>query len=229
MAKLSPSQLRAARGLLNWSRADLSKKSGVSEQTIHRFENATRDPEEKTKQKLIRTIEIAGVEFLADNGVRLKTESIEIFEGPERFDEFYEFIYEHLSKFGGDVSVNSADEKLYAKYRKTPELHRERMRKLVKKGKVKFRILAEESDTHLSGASYAEYRWIPKESFAPTSFYAFGDCLALISFAHEPAPYVVLHKSGPFAQAYRQSFNETWKHAKNPPESVLEKWRKYRG
>lgn len=218
---LSPSQLRAARGLLNWSRADLSERTGISEQTIHRFENGTHASEVRTKQKLIKVLEITGIEFTDNQGVRFKSNNIEVYEGAERFDVFYDFIYEHLKKHGGEVCIGSSDARLYSKYRKNPEKHRERMRRLVALGKTRFRILAQEGDHHLVGSTYAQYRWLPKGSFAPTSFYAFGECLALISFVHEPAPYVVLHKSGPFAEAYRQAFDEAWRSAKTPPKEAL--------
>jgi transcriptional regulator with XRE-family HTH domain len=200
MTNLSPSQLRAARALLNWSRTDLAAKAEVSEQTLHRFENGTHDSSPQTRQRLVRTLENAGIAFTEGNGVKFKVNNIEVYEGPDRFDEFYDFIYEHLKEYGGDVCIGSSDARLYAKYRKNPELHRERMRRLARKGQVRFRILAVENDYRLPASTYAQYRWLPKDSFAPTSFYAFGECLALISFVHDPAPYVVLHKSGPFAE-----------------------------
>jgi len=42
------------------------------------------------------------------------------------------------------------------------------------------------------------------------SFYAFGQSLALISFVHPRPPYAVLHKFGPFADGFRQLFEDTW-------------------
>jgi hypothetical protein len=66
-------------------------------------------------------------------------------------------------------------------------------------------------------SSWAQYKWQSKQSAVATSFYAFGDCLALISFAHETPPYVVLLKSGPFAEAYRHAFEIAWQAAKEPP------------
>ena len=67
-------------------------------------------------------------------------------------------------------------------------------------------------------STYAQYKWQPKQSAVPTSFYAFGDCFALISFAHETPPYVVLLKTGPFAQVFRQAFNTAWENAHEPPK-----------
>jgi hypothetical protein len=78
-------------------------------------------------------------------------------------------------------------------------------------------------------SDWAQYRHEPADHATPTAFYAFGSCLALISFAHEPAPYVVLHRSGPFADAYRarngaQQYGQpermTW-NGKNPRHLAL--------
>jgi hypothetical protein len=61
---------------------------------------------------------------------------------------------------------------------------------------------------------YADYRRPALPTSRPTSFYAFGDCLALISFVRDNPPYVVLIQSAPLAAAYRQHFEAVWKDAK---------------
>src|SRR5262249_41416618 len=136
----------------------------------------------------------AGIEFLPNSGVRFRQHDVEVFEGPERFNDFSDFIYEHLHQNGGDVCVSAVDEGLFAKFRRDPELHRRRMRELTARGDVSVRILATSSTF---ASTYATFKWQPRQSAGFTSFYAFGKCLALISFAHEPQPYVVLLKTGP--------------------------------
>lgn len=214
----SSSQLRAARGLLNWSRPDLAARTGVSEQTIHRFENDMGEPEVNTQKKIARVLDENGVEFSDNQGVRYKANDIEVFEGRDRFDEFYDFMYEHVKSKGGAVCVSGVDESLFAIHRSFASSHRERMIELVKKrNDISVKILVKEGDYNFTAAEYAKYKWQSKEDFSPASFYAFGNCLALISFAHHTPPYVVLHKSGPFAEAYRHAFNIAWKNAKEPP------------
>jgi ribosome-binding protein aMBF1 (putative translation factor) len=68
-------QFRAARALLNWSRAELAKRSGQHPTTVKRVE--TPDSEtvsEEVRKKLKATLEAAGVEFTNGDapGVRLK-------------------------------------------------------------------------------------------------------------------------------------------------------------
>lgn len=208
-------QIQAARALLGWSAADLADKAGLTRATVSNIENDLVQAREGSMEGILKAFDQYGIEFTEGQGVRLKSNDIEVFEGPERFHEFTEFIYEHLHRFGGDVCISAGDESLFLKYRKDPELHRQRMKELVDRGDVRFRILATESKFN---SIFAQMKWQPKQSAVPTSFYAFGNCLALISFAHEPPPYVVLLKSGPFAEAYRHAFNIAWKTAREPPK-----------
>ena len=76
---LTPSQVRAARSLLKWTRDDLAAQSGVFANTIKNFENGTSDPKRSTLLKWRRALEKGGVIFIyadaeAGPGVRLRDE-----------------------------------------------------------------------------------------------------------------------------------------------------------
>jgi transcriptional regulator with XRE-family HTH domain len=64
-------QIRAARGLLGWSRAELSRQSGVSASAIGRFENGRHDSRESTLAAIETTLAEGGVEFIGSVGVQL--------------------------------------------------------------------------------------------------------------------------------------------------------------
>jgi transcriptional regulator with XRE-family HTH domain len=217
---LTPRQIRAARGLLGWEAIELGKRTNLSRETIANIESGRTQAREGSLERIAKAFDDGGVEFTANQGVRLKPSGLEVYEGPERFDEFYAFLYEHLRTDGGAVCLSVTDERLLSKYRKDPDLHRKRMRELCDQGNVTFRILAKEGNFT---SSYAQYRWQPDQSPQPTSFYAFGDCLALISFVHDPAPYVVVIQSGPLAASYRHSFDVAWGQAKEPPHGKARK------
>jgi transcriptional regulator with XRE-family HTH domain len=75
---LTPEQLRAARGLLDWSRAELAKRSGTAPETIQAFEIGASDPKLSTLRKWRLALQWAGVEFIDPEagkgpGVRLAT------------------------------------------------------------------------------------------------------------------------------------------------------------
>jgi transcriptional regulator with XRE-family HTH domain len=221
--KLSSGQLRAARALINMTQDQLAERSGVAIDAIRRFESGyTKKLQEKSESALIHALQDR-IEFLDNEGLRLQPIGVEIFQGPERFEEFYTFLYDHLDRFGGDVCLSVANEKLFQDLRDPAcfEKHRQRMWDLHNSGKMRFRVLTAES-RYFGKDTYVEYRYESQQSTSPTAFYAFGNCLALVSFDHNPAPYVVLHKAGPFAEAYRTAFEIAWKNGRRPPKEKEE-------
>jgi transcriptional regulator with XRE-family HTH domain len=66
-------QSRAARGLLDWSQAELAARSNLSESTIRDFEKGRRVPSINNLAAVRRALEAAGVEFIDGDqpGVRL--------------------------------------------------------------------------------------------------------------------------------------------------------------
>jgi predicted transcriptional regulator len=77
----SGSQIRAARGLLGISAAELAERAGVTWKTIQRFETAEGIPANRsgTLDKVRAALEAHGIEFLGDPekspGVRLRRKS----------------------------------------------------------------------------------------------------------------------------------------------------------
>jgi transcriptional regulator with XRE-family HTH domain len=75
---ITSAQIRAARAMMDWSRDDLSKKSGVGISALMRFESAEGIPAGKiqTLQMVQSAFEKAGVEFIGSPesgaGVRWK-------------------------------------------------------------------------------------------------------------------------------------------------------------
>lgn len=67
---ISTRQVKAARALLAWSQADLAKASQVSEPTIARLESQDGElgGRADTAAKIVAALEVAGVEFIAENG-----------------------------------------------------------------------------------------------------------------------------------------------------------------
>jgi transcriptional regulator with XRE-family HTH domain len=61
-------QCRAARGLLDWSQAELADKAGVGIVTVRQFEAGSHEPRRATLDVIKRAFESAGVEFIDQNG-----------------------------------------------------------------------------------------------------------------------------------------------------------------
>lgn len=75
---ITSGQIRAARALLDWTRAELSERSGVGISALMRFESAVGVPsgQVKTLEAVRNTFETAGIEFIggpdSQAGVRWK-------------------------------------------------------------------------------------------------------------------------------------------------------------
>lgn len=73
---ISPGQIRAARALIDWTREDLARASGVTVRTLARLENGHTAPRSATTRGVRAALEVAGIEFIPANGggpgVRLK-------------------------------------------------------------------------------------------------------------------------------------------------------------
>jgi transcriptional regulator with XRE-family HTH domain len=208
-------QIRAARGLLGWDAIDLATKAGLTRETVSKIENETVQAREDTLGRILHTFNNNGIDFIDNEGVRLKPTGITTYDGLDAFQSFYDFMYEHLNQFGGDVCLSIYDETILAKLRKNPEIHRERMRELTKRGNVTFRAVVTKSE--FSTHDYLKLRRLPNQYPVSTGFYAFGECLALMSFVNPASPYVIVINSGPMTQAYREGFNIAWENAEEPP------------
>jgi ribosome-binding protein aMBF1 (putative translation factor) len=67
---LTSAQIRAARGLLRWSAADLAREASLGLATIKRAESAENETAMTSANDLAvrRALELAGVEFIDENG-----------------------------------------------------------------------------------------------------------------------------------------------------------------
>lgn len=71
---MTSAQMRAARGLLNWTVRDLAERAGVHRNTVSNIETGAYAGAPETLEAIRRALEKAGVEFTNSNqpGVRLK-------------------------------------------------------------------------------------------------------------------------------------------------------------
>jgi transcriptional regulator with XRE-family HTH domain len=70
---ITPEQSRAARGLLDWPQIRLAAMSNLSESTIRDFERGRRVPSVNNLAAIRAALVEAGIEFINDSGVKLRT------------------------------------------------------------------------------------------------------------------------------------------------------------
>lgn len=212
-------QIRAGRGLLRWSGAVLAEKAGLTRDTINKIEDDAVQPREGTLNDIIRVFDENGVEFIDNFGVRLKPQGVEVLVGQKGLCRFFDGVYEYTTKHGGTILQLGIDENLFWAMGDYSPVHRKRMTELVKERKdIKVLAIVCEGDTNFIASDYNQYRWCPKELFAPVPFYIYGECLAIMDFQTIPGPTIILHKFPAITQAYRKQFDVMWKLSREPEQ-----------
>ncbi len=155
-------QCRAARGLVSWTQQDLAEASGLSKTAINNFEKGHSDIKADSLRAIRLAFESADVEFLDTNGLRKRSENVEIFRGEYAFEELLDDIFETLSSQGGEVLISNSSGSLHAQA--TPqkiEQHTKRMEAhLITERIISFSNLQNDWGEHQSCRS------LPHDSFS---------------------------------------------------------------
>lgn len=210
----SPSQVRAACGLLDWSASDLADKIGVSKQMISAYLGGKSGLSSQNVQKIASVLDIAGIEFTGDDGVKRKSLNTRTFRGQSGFVEFMNLVYETARDRGGEFCVSNVDETVFTQRmgEEADAAYTEKMTAI--KGEYSFKILIKEDDTNFVGSDYAEYRWVPADQFHSVPFYVFGDNLAFLIFDDSTTIHLINNRE--IAAAQRTQFDLVWEAAKVP-------------
>jgi transcriptional regulator with XRE-family HTH domain len=201
---ITPRQIRAARGLLGWDAIELGKRSDLRRETIANIESGRTRASDGSLERILKAFDMAGVKFTENEGVGLKPEGIETFAGEDRFQAFADFVYGYLEQYGGDVYISAPNEAAISSCRKDWSIFIARLQDIAVQENVSMRIVETKGRT-------------------PSAFCAFGGCFALISFDHEQAPCVALHKSGAFGEAFREAIGVAGDEGQETPIEVFEK------
>ncbi len=210
---LTAGQLRAARGLLDWTRAELAKAAGVSPETIKNIEHGTFKPQEATAAAIEKAFGNHGVEFAEDEGVRRRYNPIINYEGRDDFKRYADDVYQILLKNPDARHIyifGNNDKEFIEALGDYASVHLERMAKLPD---LDFKTLVvENNDTFMT--DYIEYRRMPQVSYA-IPFSVYGNRFDFIIYGEgSHFPKVVAIKSQVVADAYRGQFLAMWKISK---------------
>ena len=207
-------QIRAARALIGWSQGDLAEHAGLSQTGIARIENGTNHPNSTTLDKIRDAFDKADVEFIDDTGVTKRPEGkVTTLYGHEGFVTFLKDVYETLKETDDRmVVVNNVSEDQFLKWEEDyAETHEQRMASL----EARYKIIVEEGDSNFTASQYAEYRWVPSQSFSNISYYIYANVAALIYFTEEDVKVYTI-QSKAIADFFREEFDKTWRSASTP-------------
>ena len=200
-------QMRAARGLLEWSAEELARKAGVTRLTINNIESDSVQPQEKTLANILTAFDKSGIEFLENEGVCIRKQQVRVFAGKAGYRQFLDHVYEVLKDEGGRVrQFNLSDANNLSFADDYGQAH------LIRMGTIEnldARVLTMEGDTTFQ-APYCQYRWLSKDDKALAPFYVYGDYLAMPMYESANKRELLVIRSKLLAERYCEQFDKFW-------------------
>ena len=210
--QILPNQIRAARGLIDWTVADLAKLVDVSPTTVSAIETGRSAGSTELLTNIYYAFQSAGIELTEDGGVRPIQGRISKFRGKLGlrclYDDIFSVIKNHPNP---DVCVTSNSDESYKKWLGDDfSLHHiSRMEKIQPS---KFKVLQKVQNNYAIGLNYCDYRWVGDDLFSNASFYIYGEKCAFIEFyENDVLATVVENKS--VSDSIRKMFLVIWKAA----------------
>ena len=211
----SPSQIRAARAMLDWSRDDLAAASGLTAEGLFKIERGMTKPLKSTDDKIVRAFVSQGIVFTDDDGVRRHSGDVRIYKGPVAFNHWFEDVYETV-KDGGDICITGGSEADYSRWFSPEEEERHVARMTVLDARVSCRFLLQQGDNNFAYPAYMTYRWIAREHWDSNGLYLYGLKSAFIEFAEE-GPIVTVLDAPAATRRLRKLFQAIWETCRDIP------------
>ena len=199
---ITAAQLRAARGLLDWTRNELAAAAKVSPETVKNIEHGVFRPQEQTAEAIIRAFKLRKVEFVDETGVKLIEETVKIIDGPSAYYELLNLILES-GAYQDEILFMFADNKV-----SPPEVVE--VQKRLRDAGAKFRFIVDEGNDFYRYPK-KEYRKVAKNFFNHDVIVIFSDHVATL--IDKGAQILIVHNAS-LAETNRRIFNFIWAHGK---------------
>lgn len=212
---VSPRQIRAARGLLEWSGKELARKVGVTQATLSKIETDLVQPQERTLARIAEVLDKHGVELTDGDGVKMRQQEVRIFSGKAGYRQFLDHIYLTLKDGGRIRQFNLSDGGNLAFADDYGQAHLSRMAMI---DRLDARVLTTEGDTAFP-ASYCTYRWINKDDGDLAPYYLYGDNVVLPMYESSHKREWISINSKLLAERYARQFDKFWGKASVPKKA----------
>ncbi len=211
---LSPEQIRAARALLDWSTAELARRTGLTVNGLNKIERGHVNAQRDTLEKIQKVFEEAGLEFIPGKGLRRRNHLVTTYEGKDHRILLDEDIYNTLKNTGGEFLVaHEIEEDVVAEDMGIEYLKNSLYKR--KRANITHRLLVLEDDPGLFGP-FDTYHVIDKKYFSPYPMQIYG---ANVSFStRQYAPKSIVIRDENIAESARKLFNFVWDNTKGVPK-----------
>ncbi len=209
MFRIHAVQIKAARAILDWSREDLARLTGLSVNTIRNLETGHISPRGSTVDVIRQAVEDAGLEFTDDEGIKRRKKDIAVFQGADSCDVFFEDMLQSIKrKDDGVIAVLASQEMMALSLGAGEGRNPERLEDLAAFTDV--RCLLAEAGEPLDCLSAFAFRTVPKHLANPAFYYVYDGKHALVLREGRHDFRFVVFRSSAHAQSYRDHFNALW-------------------
>lgn len=203
---ITAAQLRAARGLVDWTRNELAKAANVSPETIKNIEHGIFRPQEETSERIIRTFAARNVVFTEGEGVKISKELVRTFVGQKGYVEFLEDICETMAAGGYTYQFNFSDS-IFANYGGGySKIYAERMAGV---SSLDARCLVPEGDSNFP-VKHCKYRWLSRAYKDSIPYFIYNNKNIFLTSGEGEELTLVSIYSESLAKAYRHQFEIFW-------------------
>jgi len=202
-------QIRAARGLIGWTQADLAKSAGLARSTVAIIEKEGANPTVDIFNRIRTVLEKNQVEFLSQDGVRIRHPMISQDDLPDANRRLLEDIYHVSSQFKdrtghGDILIFGLQEEDAQK--SVGDYLTDHMERLKQAG-LHEKILCG-PNTRTFVAPRSSYRRLSELDPSQSPIHIYGDKIAVVHWS--PKEIVITIESQPIATALRSMFYQIW-------------------
>lgn len=208
---ITPTQMRAARAMLDLSQGEVAKSLGIAANTLSNIESGKTDVPASRLKEMQAFYESRGIEFTESGGVEPFQSKVVTLQGKTGFALFRQDILLEGKKAPLDVCVSNVDEREFDRWGEG-EVNQNYFAEMNKNKPKRFRILVKENDYVLTASGYATYRWLPENLFGKISFFIYGNKTAIISFEEDDfEAFIISHAR--ISEFYREEFERLWETA----------------
>ncbi len=200
--------IRAARAYLGWSQDELAGNTGLSVTTIRNLESGDMSPRSTTTNVIRQAMEASGIEFMDGGGVRRRNSEIQIFDGHDSCDVFFDDMLRTVKDKGGDVISVFLTRSMLVKSCSVAQNMFGRLEPISRLATIQC-LLPEVLNTSPLTPSI-QFRTVLRQHIGPSSYFIYGNKHATIIVESNSDIRFLVHTSTSVAQDYRKYFQSIW-------------------
>jgi len=213
---ITPTQMRAARAMLDVSQGYVAEHIGIAANTLSKIESGQSDVSISRNAEIQKFYEREGIAFTENDGVKWNKNEIILTEGAQGFSDFLDDVYQTSVKHGTKekplpVFLSNVVHQNWIQWM-GPERWKNHTDRMIRdKDVMDVRIIVKEGATDFPANAYSQYKSFPEEFFIDKSFYSYHNRLVFLNFTDDNVE-VMTVKNIDFARGYRDLFIIAWDH-----------------